>query len=104
MINVNELNVCNADSWRKEFEQNDFFQQIARDYEFAVFSHREMTVLKAALHHTVYENPRIFLENYRILDAVPYYYVKFLLEKQPNIVIDLGCGINNFKPYIPGLL
>ena len=104
MINVKELNVCGADSWKNEFKQNDFFQQIASNYVFTVFSHREMTILKAALHHTVYETPRVFLEDYRILDAVPYYYIKFLLEKQPKVVVDLGCGINNFKPYIPGLI
>lgn len=104
MINVKELNVCKADYWENEFKHNDFFQHIASNYALSVFSHRDMTILKAALHHTVYETPRVFLEEYRILDAVPYYYIKFLLEKQPNIVVDLGCGINNFKPYIPGLV
>ena len=59
-----------------------------------------MVLLKAALHHTVYELPRKVQRLYKILDAVPYYYVNYLLEKNPKLIVDIGCGENFFKNYL----
>jgi hypothetical protein len=36
-----------------------------------------------------------------LVSMVPFWYINFLLEKYPNQVIDMGCGSNTFKKYIP---
>ena len=35
---------------------------------------------------------------------VPFYYLKELLEKNPDQIYDLGCGWNIFKKYIPNII
>ena len=104
MTKVQELNSYDSSSWKQEFLNNKFYQDIASSYNSVIFSHKEMSYLKAMLHHTVYETPRKFLKDYNILDAVPYYYINFLLKIQPNCIADLGCGVNYFKPHLSGLV
>jgi len=41
------------------------------------------------------------LLQYKIIDMAPFWYINFLLEKNPLQIIDLGCGNNLFKKYIP---
>lgn len=41
------------------------------------------------------------LMQYKIIDMAPFWYINFLLEKNPLQIIDLGCGNNLFKKYIP---
>ena len=102
--NVQELHPLDRQLWQTEFEQNPFYQTIASRYTHSISSYYEMTVLRAAFGETVYEYGRNFLENNRILDIVPYYYIDYLLKTNPATVVDLGCGINSFKPHIPGLI
>lgn len=104
MINVQEINICESDTWKRDFFKNIKYRNIASLYDFVIFSYKEMTFLKAMMHHTVYETPRVFLKDYKILDAIPYYYINFLLETQPTTIVDLGCGTNYFKPHLPGLI
>ena len=48
--------------------------------------------------------PREWLCGDRIFSVVPFYYLGPLLEKQPDIIYDLGCGFNIFKKYIPNII
>jgi hypothetical protein len=104
MSNVKELNPCIGNKWMDEFCTIELYQQISKRYKYTVSSYREVSLLKAALYHTVYTTSRQFLEDYRILDIIPYYYIKFLLETNPKSILDLGCGINVFKDYLPGVI
>jgi len=36
-----------------------------------------------------------------IIGMTVFWYISFLLEKQPTQIIDIGCGSNTFKKYIP---
>lgn len=36
--------------------------------------------------------------------AVPFYYLKYLTDKNPSTMYDLGCGWNIFKKYIPNII
>lgn len=101
---VIELNTLSSTAWLAEFPTHPAFQHIPQHYQHSIASYKEMSFLKAALHTTVYDQPRRVLEDYRILDTVPYYYIKFLLERNPQSILDLGCGLNIFKPYIPGIV
>lgn len=104
MINVQEKNVCQQNEWLTKFSTVDAYRSISEHYDTFIASYHDMTLLRAALHHTVYEVSRKFTEEYRILDIVPYYYIQFLLKSKPKTILDLGCGFNIFKPYIPGII
>lgn len=100
MINVQEIKSYDPTRWREYFSSDPYYQNISQSYQTVIYSYKEMSLLKAALHYTVYETPRVFLKNYNILDAVPYYYINFLLEKSPEVIVDIGCGVNYFKPHL----
>lgn len=102
-INVQELNPCHSNEWLTNFLQNPRYEQMVKDHQHVIASYKEMTLLKATLHNTVYEHGRKVLQLYKILDAIPYYYIDYVLEKNPKNILDLGCGLNVFKPYISGV-
>jgi hypothetical protein len=104
MINVKEINCYNPAQWQQYFSCDPYYQNIAQNYQTIIYSHKEMTILKASLHCTVYQIPREFLKMYHILDATPYYYINFLLERSTDSIVDIGCGVNYFKPHLPNLI
>jgi hypothetical protein len=104
MITIKEINPLQREKWLVEFQQSDFYQRIRKDYQHVISSHHEMTVLRAALHHTVYERSRDFCKNEHILDVVPYYYIQPLIEADPEVIVDLGCGLNIFKNVWPNII
>lgn len=73
-------------------------------YDHAISSHQEMTLLKAALHHTVYVDGRKICEQYKIFDIIPHYYIKFLLDTSPDSILDIGCGDNVLKKIYPNII
>ena len=104
MINIKEINPCDPVAWLEEFKANSFYQNIAKNFNHVIGTNREMTVLKAALHHTVYEKSRNFCNDYKILDSLPYYYIEYLRAIDPKDVIDIGCGLNIFKNVFPNIV
>jgi hypothetical protein len=103
-IRVKEINPYSANQWRDQFKNIKLYQDIISDYDHVVYSWRESTVLKAALHDTVYVTDRYIGELYRILDAVPYYYLYHTMVNNPEIIVDLGCGTNPFKKTWPNII
>lgn len=101
---IKELRPYNAKTWLPEFLQSKTYQQLQSKYHHVVASHRDMTLLRAAWHDTVYEAGRKFCEDYSILDAVPYYYIDFLMQQNPQVIVDLGCGLNVFKKAWPNIV
>ena len=97
---IEQVNPLDIEKWKKSFLNNSFYSKNFSNYNHIIFSYQEMTLLKASLHHTVYEVPRRFCKQYKILDAVPYYYIDYLLEKNPKTIVDIGCGENVFKDYL----
>jgi hypothetical protein len=97
MQSIIEINPYQSSVWKQQFKQTDVYQSIKDNYDHVIFSYRELTLFRAALHYTVYELSRKFLQDYKILDAVPYYYFQYIMENDPNVIVDLGCGLNVFK-------
>ena len=102
--NVIELNTCNSNQWLDEFKTLPSYQRAAQHYDHVITSYLEMTLLKAAWHHTVYELPRDFCEQYKILDCTPFYYIEKVMQTNPATVVDLGCGLNVFKKVYPNII
>lgn len=102
MLKIEQINPYDSSNWKQKF--SILFPDIAKDYDHIIYTYKEMNVLKAALHHTVYEKPSVVLEKYDILNATPYYYLQWILEKNPDIVVDIGCNHNPFKKLIPNII
>jgi hypothetical protein len=101
---IQELRPYNSQTWLSEFVDSEVYQQLQLKYQHVVASHQDMSLLRAAWHTSVYEAGRQFCEDYGVLDATPYYYIKFLLENRPNTIVDLGCGLNIFKTAWPNII
>lgn len=101
---IKEINPYSSTHWREQFRHTDLYRRIVKDYDHVIFSWQEATLLKAALHHTVYETDRKVCDLYRILDAVPYYYFHHARIDHADIVVDLGCGLNVFKKTWPNII
>ena len=101
---VNEIRPLDQQQWFEKFLSIPKYCKIADQHQHVISSYKEMTLLKAILHDTVYENGRKFLNLYNILDIVPYYYIDYILENNPESILDLGCGLNVFKNFIPGIV
>ena len=39
-----------------------------------------------------------------VFSVVPFYYINFLLDQNPETIYDIGCGWNIFKKYIPNII
>ena len=104
MITVKEINPLHADEWLAEFQQSSIYQRIQGNYQHVISSYREMAVLKAALHNTVYINSRHLCDRLGILDVVPYYYITKVMQDNPAVAVDLGCGLNVFKQVWPNII
>jgi len=101
---MKKLNAYDPDVWRENFPQTDIYRLVQPGHEHVIYTFQEMNVLKAALHHTVYAAPREILDLYHILDACPYYYLQWLWQAKPNVVVDIGCGTNPFQALWPNIV
>ena len=104
MITVKEINPLQTELWLSNFKKSKLFRRIAGDYQHVISSYRDMTVLRAALHNTVYTKSRDFCVQYSILDVVPYYYLEKVMQSNPEVTVDLGCGLNIFKQVWPNII
>lgn len=103
---IQEKNPYDQRQWLRDFPRTPVYQRICDHYQHMIGCYRDMSLLRASLHHTVYVQPRDFCEQYRVLDAVPYYYLQTVMQHQPADILDLGCGLNIFKrawPEIQGM-
>lgn len=84
-------------SFRDQFIHTDMYKQIEKDADQVVwekfFTHWLTSPSKEI-------TPRCKASS-SIVSLTSFYYLQFLLEKNPNQIVDLGCGDNWFKKYIP---
>lgn len=100
------LNPYVSSQWRTLFPKTELYKKIKSNFNFehVIYNYKEMNFLKAALNPTVYAIPRNVLREHQILDALPYYYIQWILEKNPAVILDIGCGTNPFDVAIPNII
>lgn len=101
---MKKLLAYNSSQWRHQFVKTEIYDLVSPGHEHVIYTFQEMNVLKAALHHTVYAAPRQVLDLYHILDACPYYYLQWLWERRPRVVIDIGAGTSPFQRLWPNII
>lgn len=93
----------NINSYSKEYFQQSFskttiYQNLIQDFDIVTFDKnfigRDVTPRE---YYGVNDGKTFF-------SAVSFYYLQFLLDKDPQQIYDLGCGWNIFKKYIPTIV
>ena len=91
MININEYN----STFKAEFENSEICKQLKNDF----------SQLSWENHYTFPATPRQLCGDPTTkMSMVPFYYLNYLLDKNPKEIYDLGCGWNIFKKYIPNII
>lgn len=95
---MRNINPYNQENFEREFVNTDLYRQLKNDFDCIIFN-------KLWLEENT-KTPREQKGSYQktLMTANPFYYLTFLLEKNPTKIYDLGCGWNIFKRYIPNII
>jgi hypothetical protein len=83
------------------FSNSNIYKSLTKDFDVVSFE----KFIFNNLHKII--TPRQYLGDRKLktyFSAVAFYYLQFLLEKNPSQIYDLGCGWNIFKKYIPNII
>jgi hypothetical protein len=90
---MRNLNVYNQDDFQASFSGSDIAKAVEKDFDLLVWDKHISPI-------ATYPTPRHRLGR-RVCTMTSFYYLQFLLEKNPQQIYDFGCGWNLFKKYIP---
>jgi hypothetical protein len=93
MRNINEYN---QDEFQTQFENTEICKKIKNDFDFLVWD-------KHVHGDFLYPTGRQYM-GVRTCSMTSFYYIEKLLENNPPLVYDLGCGWNLFKRYHPTII
>ena len=99
---MKNINPYPQPQFEEKFKLGSIYQELIKDFDHVTFEkYFDFTCTESK---TPRENlgSRINVQTY--FTAVPFYYLEFLLEKNPTQIYDLGCGWNIFKKYIPNIV
>jgi len=86
--------------FKKSFENSTIAQRIKTDFDELVWNkfYEVRTVASPRQSALRLDNaPSRF-------SMSPFYYIQYLLNRNPEVIYDLGCGLNIFKKYIPNIV
>ncbi len=96
-------------AFKQQFLSTDIGQQILKDYDVITCSANNWPSIVVAAHRWS-STPRQLCGDRSFapqpaggaeFSIVPFYYIDQLLERDPEQIVDIGCGWNIFKKYIP---
>ena len=93
------LNSYNQQVFKSTFVNSEIYKKIISYYG------NDVTVSFDPVHLGVFDNltPRQLLSK-KIVTAVSFYYLQFLLDFAPRQMLDIGCGDNTFKNFLPNVI
>jgi hypothetical protein len=100
---IENLNPYYSDAYKQRLIGTPFYQRLSEDFDILSFD-KFFTAPEDQQ-----ATPRQFFGDKKLLrkqtkfSLVPFYYIDYLLEKKPTTILDLGCGWNVFKNYIPNI-
>jgi hypothetical protein len=92
----NNINPYDEKTFKSYFEQTELCQRLKQDFD-------DLYYFDADIHPFYDRTPRHHLGTRKFF-AVPFYYLKYLTDRNPKIIYDIGCGWNIFKKYIPNII
>jgi hypothetical protein len=96
-----EYKTFNKDQFEQEFSKSAIYQRLANEYPTLC---TEITDVPDLAYDSPYKMPRTVLQNQGIFVYSIFYYIDLLLEINPKIILDVGCGENFLKKYIPEIV
>ena len=82
------------------FKQSETFGKISLDYDRLILDELEGPARIPGTFHGMY-TPREHLAEPSTFSYLPFFYIEEILKTNPEVILDLGCGGNLFKKYIP---
>ena len=98
---MKNLNPYIEQEYSAKFKQTDIYKRLSEDFDYVCLSKFYFT----SPHLNTGATPRQMIGSYTTKDfsACIFYYIDFLTETNPAQIVDLGCGWNIFKQYIPNV-
>lgn len=93
---MRNLNEYNQENFKSEFENSDIAKNIAADFDTLIWEKHFDSVVEMP-------TPRQRLGT-KLFPMSSFYYIQKLLEANPEKIIDIGCGWNVHKKYIPSIV
>lgn len=90
------INPYNEKTFKSYFEQTELCHSLKQDFDDLYYFDRD-------IHPWNDRTPRQHLGT-RKFSVVPFYYLKYLTDRNPKVMYDIGCGWNIFKKYIPNII
>jgi hypothetical protein len=86
-------------AWEIAFKESDLCKQLVNEYDVVYFD-------KQHFFERAHITPRQKAANHdqSWFSAIPFYYIEWLQEINPEKIYDLGCGWNIFKKYYPNII
>jgi hypothetical protein len=84
------INPYNPEQFKKIFESTDIYRSVIEDYDNLWWEQQVKFFDRLTPRQSVSTLTRGF-------SMIPFYYLQPLLEKNPTLIYDLGCGANMFK-------
>jgi hypothetical protein len=116
MTILQNYNVYDQDQFEPFFKQTSIYQQLLKKYTLINFDKfyqpfinnndkfKKGKIKSEPEWWEKTETLRSILLKQGIVDAVPFYYLKYLTDINPEKIYDIACGCNFFKDYIPNLV
>jgi hypothetical protein len=96
-----EYKTFNREQFSQEFSTSKLYQQLVNDYSTL---YPEVTDIPALEKDSAYKIPRTTLQDQGICVTSIFYYIDLLLEINPHMILDVGCGDNILKKYVPRIV
>jgi hypothetical protein len=104
---LENINCYDKNKFESEFKNHLIYEKLYENYEKLIFV--DSLDFLFGLHNKIKRAYKIPLTprrtlTFSIFDVVPFYYLQYLMELNPEKIYDIGCGCNIFKKYIPNII
>ena len=98
MIRINPLN---STKFLEDFKSSKIYLDLKKDYDLMDVDPNKFNQWYGNRNPREVAGRKIWENEQTYMSLNPFYYLQFLLETNPASIIDIGCGWNIFKKYIP---
>lgn len=103
-----DINKYDPIKFKEIFEKTTLYNKLNQDFDILSFDYHFIddyyTSPKVTPRQRVGETTMFPINKYTRFSVVPFYYLKFLTDKSPTKIYDLGCGWNIFKKYFDNII
>jgi len=105
-LRKNAINTYDPAAWEIAFKKSDLCKQLVNEYDVVYFDKQHFFEWDTILKYIIMPTPRQMASTTgrTWFSAIPFYYIEWLQEINPEKIYDLGCGWNIFKKYYPNII